>query len=122
MQVKETPGFFCEIAGFIAQTQCEIKYTAPCYFLDVVSSLIALPATKQFFDIALDPRLIAVQRTFFDDTTVSSMVSKVGILVSCEDLYSGNTWRVCKAFATFVARPKDSGKKKKKKKKKKNAA
>ncbi|XP_034780206.1 acyl-coenzyme A thioesterase 11b isoform X1 [Acipenser ruthenus] len=35
---------------------------------------------------------------------------EVGILVSCEDLYSGSTWRVCKAFATFVARPTDSGK------------
>ncbi|KAG2461909.1 ACO11 thioesterase, partial [Polypterus senegalus] len=35
---------------------------------------------------------------------------EVGILVSCEDLFSGKQWRICKAFATFVARRTDSGK------------
>ncbi|XP_051556949.1 acyl-coenzyme A thioesterase 11-like isoform X2 [Myxocyprinus asiaticus] len=29
---------------------------------------------------------------------------EVGIEVSCEDLHSGRHWRVCQAFATFVAR------------------
>ncbi|KAI4894698.1 hypothetical protein NFI96_004118 [Prochilodus magdalenae] len=29
---------------------------------------------------------------------------EVGIVVSCEDLYSNSHWKVCQAFATFVAR------------------
>ncbi|XP_017350950.1 acyl-coenzyme A thioesterase 11 isoform X3 [Ictalurus punctatus] len=29
---------------------------------------------------------------------------EVGIVVSCEDLYSNRHWKVCQAFATFVAR------------------
>uniref|UniRef100_A0A8C2AXX6 Acyl-coenzyme A thioesterase 11 n=2 Tax=Cyprinus carpio TaxID=7962 RepID=A0A8C2AXX6_CYPCA len=32
---------------------------------------------------------------------------EVGIEVSCEDLYSGRHWRVCQAFATFVAKRTD---------------
>ncbi|XP_066548212.1 acyl-coenzyme A thioesterase 11 isoform X2 [Amia ocellicauda] len=35
---------------------------------------------------------------------------EVGILVSCEDLFSERQWKVCNAFATFVARRTDSGK------------
>ncbi|XP_067218096.1 acyl-coenzyme A thioesterase 11 isoform X1 [Chanodichthys erythropterus] len=35
---------------------------------------------------------------------------EVGIEVSCEDLYSGRHWRVCQAFATFVARRTDGNK------------
>ncbi|XP_043114700.1 acyl-coenzyme A thioesterase 11 [Puntigrus tetrazona] len=35
---------------------------------------------------------------------------EVGIEVSCEDLYSGRHWRVCQAFATFVAKSADANK------------
>ncbi|CAM4594586.1 hypothetical protein PO909_030616 [Leuciscus waleckii] len=35
---------------------------------------------------------------------------EVGIEVICEDLYSGRHWRVCQAFATFVARRTDANK------------
>lgn len=35
---------------------------------------------------------------------------EVGIEVSCEDLYRGRHWRVCQAFATFVARRTDANK------------
>uniref|UniRef100_A0A673FNR3 HotDog ACOT-type domain-containing protein n=1 Tax=Sinocyclocheilus rhinocerous TaxID=307959 RepID=A0A673FNR3_9TELE len=35
---------------------------------------------------------------------------EVGIEVSCEDLYSGRHWRVCQAFATFVAKRTDANK------------
>nr|XP_015210839.1 PREDICTED: acyl-coenzyme A thioesterase 11 isoform X1 [Lepisosteus oculatus]XP_015210840.1 PREDICTED: acyl-coenzyme A thioesterase 11 isoform X1 [Lepisosteus oculatus]XP_015210841.1 PREDICTED: acyl-coenzyme A thioesterase 11 isoform X1 [Lepisosteus oculatus]XP_015210842.1 PREDICTED: acyl-coenzyme A thioesterase 11 isoform X1 [Lepisosteus oculatus] len=35
---------------------------------------------------------------------------EVGIVVSCEDLFVGQQWKVCNAFATFVARRTDSGK------------
>lgn len=35
---------------------------------------------------------------------------EVGISVSCEDLFSDRQWRVCQAFATFVARRTDAGK------------
>lgn len=37
-------------------------------------------------------------------------VCEVGIEVSCEDLYSGRHWRVCQAFATFVAKRTDANK------------
>ncbi|CAK6955340.1 acyl-coenzyme A thioesterase 11b [Scomber scombrus] len=35
---------------------------------------------------------------------------EVGILVTCEDLYTARQWRVCHAFATFVARRTEAGK------------
>ncbi|KAF4117040.1 hypothetical protein G5714_001593 [Onychostoma macrolepis] len=35
---------------------------------------------------------------------------EVGIEVSCEDLYSGRHWRVCQAFAAFVAKRTDANK------------
>ncbi|XP_056585817.1 acyl-coenzyme A thioesterase 11b isoform X2 [Triplophysa dalaica] len=35
---------------------------------------------------------------------------EVGILVSCEDLFSDRKWKVCHAFATFVARRTEAGK------------
>ncbi|XP_023195395.1 acyl-coenzyme A thioesterase 11 isoform X1 [Xiphophorus maculatus] len=35
---------------------------------------------------------------------------EVGILVTCEDLYSDRQWKVCHAFATFVSRRTESGK------------
>ncbi|XP_066499291.1 acyl-coenzyme A thioesterase 11b [Hoplias malabaricus] len=35
---------------------------------------------------------------------------EVGIVVSCEDLYSNRQWKVCHAFATFVARRTEAGK------------
>ncbi|XP_035279046.1 acyl-coenzyme A thioesterase 11 [Anguilla anguilla] len=35
---------------------------------------------------------------------------EVGILVSCEDLFTDRQWRVCQAFATFVARRSEAGK------------
>ncbi|KAG9270111.1 acyl-coenzyme A thioesterase 11b [Astyanax mexicanus] len=35
---------------------------------------------------------------------------EVGIVVSCEDLYSNRQWKVCNAFATFVARRTEAGK------------
>ncbi|KAM9762355.1 acyl-coenzyme A thioesterase 11b isoform 2-T2 [Menidia menidia] len=35
---------------------------------------------------------------------------EVGIQVSCEDLYTGRRWKVCQAFATFVARRTETGK------------
>ncbi|XP_073705043.1 acyl-coenzyme A thioesterase 11 [Garra rufa] len=35
---------------------------------------------------------------------------EVGIEVRCEDLYSGHHWRVCHAFATFVAKRTDANK------------
>uniref|UniRef100_A0A672I546 Acyl-coenzyme A thioesterase 11 n=1 Tax=Salarias fasciatus TaxID=181472 RepID=A0A672I546_SALFA len=35
---------------------------------------------------------------------------EVGILVTCEDLYTGRQWKVCHAFATFVARRTEAGK------------
>ncbi|XP_036410482.1 acyl-coenzyme A thioesterase 11 [Megalops cyprinoides] len=35
---------------------------------------------------------------------------EVGIQVSCEDLYSDRQWRVCHAYATFVARRTEAGK------------
>ncbi|KAM4548738.1 acyl-coenzyme A thioesterase 11b isoform 1-T1 [Odontesthes bonariensis] len=35
---------------------------------------------------------------------------EVGILVTCEDLYTGKQWNVCHAFATFVARRTEAGK------------
>lgn len=35
---------------------------------------------------------------------------QVGILVNCEDLYTDRQWRVCHAFATFVARRTEAGK------------
>ncbi|KAG5286456.1 hypothetical protein AALO_G00015050 [Alosa alosa] len=35
---------------------------------------------------------------------------EVGIEVTCEDLFSGGCWKVCYAYATFVARPPGGGK------------
>uniref|UniRef100_A0A8C9TXY1 Acyl-coenzyme A thioesterase 11 n=1 Tax=Scleropages formosus TaxID=113540 RepID=A0A8C9TXY1_SCLFO len=35
---------------------------------------------------------------------------EVGIMVSCEDLFANRQWKVCNAFATFVARHTDEGK------------
>lgn len=35
---------------------------------------------------------------------------QVGISVTCEDLYTGRQWKVCHAFATFVARRTETGK------------
>ncbi|KAA0714269.1 Acyl-coenzyme A thioesterase 11 [Triplophysa tibetana] len=35
---------------------------------------------------------------------------EVGILVKCEDLFSDRKWKVCHAFATFVARRTEAGK------------
>ncbi|KAG7283619.1 hypothetical protein CRUP_020392 [Coryphaenoides rupestris] len=35
---------------------------------------------------------------------------ELGILVTCEDLYIGKQWKVCHAFATFVARRTEMGK------------
>uniref|UniRef100_A0A3P9INL5 Acyl-coenzyme A thioesterase 11 n=1 Tax=Oryzias latipes TaxID=8090 RepID=A0A3P9INL5_ORYLA len=35
---------------------------------------------------------------------------EVGISVTCEDLYTGRQWKVCHAFATFVARRTETGK------------
>uniref|UniRef100_A0A8C9XSM7 Acyl-CoA thioesterase 11b n=1 Tax=Sander lucioperca TaxID=283035 RepID=A0A8C9XSM7_SANLU len=35
---------------------------------------------------------------------------EVGILVNCEDLYTDRQWKVCHAFATFVARRTEAGK------------
>ncbi|XP_028300549.1 acyl-coenzyme A thioesterase 11b isoform X2 [Gouania willdenowi] len=35
---------------------------------------------------------------------------EVGILVMCEDLYTSHQWKVCRAFATFVARRTEAGK------------
>ncbi|KAG1973492.1 acyl-coenzyme A thioesterase [Pimephales promelas] len=35
---------------------------------------------------------------------------EVGILVSCEDLFSDRQWKVCHAFATFVGRRTEAGK------------
>ncbi|KAM4738684.1 acyl-coenzyme A thioesterase 11b isoform 2-T2 [Anableps anableps] len=35
---------------------------------------------------------------------------EVGILVTCEDLYSDKQWKVCHAFATFVSRRTETGK------------
>ncbi|XP_061682010.1 acyl-coenzyme A thioesterase 11b isoform X3 [Syngnathoides biaculeatus] len=35
---------------------------------------------------------------------------EVGIMVTCEDLYTDTHWRVCQAFATFVARRTETGK------------
>ncbi|XP_030227950.1 acyl-coenzyme A thioesterase 11b isoform X1 [Gadus morhua] len=35
---------------------------------------------------------------------------EVGILVTCEDLYIGKEWKVCHAFASFVARRTETGK------------
>uniref|UniRef100_A0A3Q4H5K2 Acyl-CoA thioesterase 11 n=1 Tax=Neolamprologus brichardi TaxID=32507 RepID=A0A3Q4H5K2_NEOBR len=35
---------------------------------------------------------------------------EVGILVTCEDLYTDRQWKVCHAFATFVARRTEAGK------------
>ncbi|KAJ8406300.1 hypothetical protein AAFF_G00305310 [Aldrovandia affinis] len=35
---------------------------------------------------------------------------EVGVLVSCEDLFSDRQWKVCHAFATFVARRTDTAK------------
>lgn len=35
---------------------------------------------------------------------------QVGILVTCEDLYTDKQWKVCHAFATFVARRTEAGK------------
>ncbi|KAM8888570.1 acyl-coenzyme A thioesterase 11b isoform 2-T2 [Synchiropus picturatus] len=35
---------------------------------------------------------------------------EVGILVTCEDLYTNKHWKVCQAFATFVARRTEAGK------------
>ncbi|XP_076009466.1 acyl-coenzyme A thioesterase 11b [Genypterus blacodes] len=35
---------------------------------------------------------------------------EVGILVTCEDLYTGKLWQVCHAFASFVARRTTAGK------------
>lgn len=35
---------------------------------------------------------------------------QVGIEVTCEDLFSGNCWKVCYAYATFVARHPGGGK------------
>ncbi|XP_028259513.1 acyl-coenzyme A thioesterase 11b [Parambassis ranga] len=35
---------------------------------------------------------------------------EVGILVTCEDLYTDSQWKVCHAFATFVARRTEAGK------------
>ncbi|TNM87331.1 hypothetical protein fugu_005552 [Takifugu bimaculatus] len=35
---------------------------------------------------------------------------EVGILVNCEDLYTDRQWKVCQAFATFVARRTEAGK------------
>lgn len=35
---------------------------------------------------------------------------EVGILVTCEDLYTDKQWKVCQAFATFVARRTEAGK------------
>lgn len=37
-------------------------------------------------------------------------LSQVGISVSCEDLFSDRQWKVCHAFATFVARRTEAGK------------
>ncbi|KAM3876166.1 acyl-coenzyme A thioesterase 11b [Diretmus argenteus] len=35
---------------------------------------------------------------------------EVGILVTCEDLYTNKLWKVCRAFGTFVARRTEAGK------------
>ncbi|XP_034035519.1 acyl-coenzyme A thioesterase 11b isoform X2 [Thalassophryne amazonica] len=35
---------------------------------------------------------------------------EVGILATCEDLYTDKQWRVCNAFATYVARRTEAGK------------
>lgn len=35
---------------------------------------------------------------------------QVGILVTCEDLYTDRQWKICHAFATFVARRTEAGK------------
>lgn len=35
---------------------------------------------------------------------------QVGILVTCEDLYSDRQWKICHAFATFVSRRTEAGK------------
>ncbi|XP_014914125.1 acyl-coenzyme A thioesterase 11b isoform X3 [Poecilia latipinna] len=35
---------------------------------------------------------------------------EVGILVTCEDLYSDRQWKICRAFATFVSRRTEAGK------------
>lgn len=35
---------------------------------------------------------------------------QVGILVTCEDLYTDRQWNICHAFATFVARRTEAGK------------
>lgn len=35
---------------------------------------------------------------------------QVGIEVTCEDLFSGSCWKVCYAYATFVARQPGGGK------------
>lgn len=35
---------------------------------------------------------------------------KVGIVVSCEDLFSDSHWRVCQAVATFVSQRTTGGK------------
>ncbi|XP_062337045.1 acyl-coenzyme A thioesterase 11 isoform X2 [Osmerus eperlanus] len=35
---------------------------------------------------------------------------EVGIVVSCEDLFSGRSWRVCHAYATFVTQRSATGK------------
>ena len=35
---------------------------------------------------------------------------QVGIVVNCEDLYTDRQWKVCQAFATFVARRTGDGK------------
>ncbi|MEQ2173972.1 hypothetical protein GOODEAATRI_003011, partial [Goodea atripinnis] len=34
----------------------------------------------------------------------------VGIVVTCEDLYTDRQWTVCRAFATFVSRRTEAGK------------
>uniref|UniRef100_A0A667WHC4 Acyl-CoA thioesterase 11b n=1 Tax=Myripristis murdjan TaxID=586833 RepID=A0A667WHC4_9TELE len=38
------------------------------------------------------------------------LIKGVGILVTCEDLYTDRQWKVCHAFATFVARRTEAGK------------
>lgn len=35
---------------------------------------------------------------------------QVGIVVTCENLYNDLQWKVCQAYATFVARGSDMGK------------
>uniref|UniRef100_A0A8C2ZNB8 Acyl-CoA thioesterase 11b n=1 Tax=Cyclopterus lumpus TaxID=8103 RepID=A0A8C2ZNB8_CYCLU len=114
---------FCQEAEEVYRNPTELKMSQivlPCHanhcgelsvgqLLKWMDSTACLSAERSR-RLSVDSRVGKVVNIIAKVNRAFTSSMEVGILVNCEDLYTDRQWKVCHAFATFVARRTEAGK------------